>query len=68
MIIYPSIDKLLERINSKYSLCSIAAKRATELQNEKNPMLKQYQSPKYVGQALEEIISNDLVVDPESLR
>ncbi|OFU49950.1 MULTISPECIES: DNA-directed RNA polymerase subunit omega [Aerococcus] len=67
MIIYPSIDKLLDRIDSKYSLVSIAAKRATELQVEKNPMLNEYQSPTYVGQALEEIASNDLVVDPDSL-
>lgn len=67
MIIYPSIDKLLDRIDSKYSLVSIAAKRATELQVEKNPMLNEYQSPTYVGQALEEIVSNDLVVDPDSL-
>ena len=42
MIIYPSIDKLLDRIDSKYSLVSIAAKRATELQVEKNPMLTEY--------------------------
>ncbi|MGY0836587.1 DNA-directed RNA polymerase subunit omega [Aerococcus urinaeequi] len=67
MIIYPSIDKLLDRIDSKYSLVSIAAKRATELQVEKNPMLNEYQSPTYVGQALEEIASNDLVIDPDSL-
>ena len=67
MIIYPSIDKLLDRIDSKYSLVSIAAKRATELQVEKNPMLNEYQSPKFVGQALEEITSNDLVIDPDSL-
>ncbi|WP_290491603.1 MULTISPECIES: DNA-directed RNA polymerase subunit omega [unclassified Aerococcus] len=67
MIIYPSIDKLLDRIDSKYSLVSIAAKRATELQVEKNPMLNEYQSTKFVGQALEEIASNDLVIDPDSL-
>ena len=67
MIIYPSIDKLLDRIDSKYSLVSIAAKRATELQVEKNPMLTEYQSPKFVGQALEEIAYNDLVIDPDSL-
>ncbi|OYQ65548.1 MULTISPECIES: DNA-directed RNA polymerase subunit omega [Aerococcus] len=67
MIIYPSIDKLLDRINSKYSLVSIAAKRAVELQTDKNPMLNEYKSPKFVGQALEEIASNDLVIDPDSL-
>ncbi|KAA9300791.1 MULTISPECIES: DNA-directed RNA polymerase subunit omega [Aerococcus] len=68
MIIYPSIDRLLEKVNSKYSLCSVSAKRAHDLQVNHNPMLNEYRSPKYVGQALEEITSNDLVIDPESLR
>lgn len=68
MIIYPSIDRLLESVPSKYSLCTISAKRANELQEEKNPMLTEYESPKYVGQALEEIVSRDLVIDPDSLR
>ena len=68
MIIYPSIDRLLEKIDSKYSLCSVAAKRAHELHNDKNPMLGTYHSPTFVGQALEEIASSDLVIDPDSLR
>ncbi|KAA9242628.1 MULTISPECIES: DNA-directed RNA polymerase subunit omega [Aerococcus] len=67
MIIYPSIDSLLKQVNSKYSLCTIAAKRAHELQENQNPMLTDYHSPKYVGQALEEINSGDLGIDPESL-
>lgn len=67
MIIYPSIDRLLEKIDSKYSLCSIAAKRAHELHNNENPMLENYQSPTFVGRALEEIASSDLVIDPDSL-
>lgn len=67
MIIYPSIDKLVDKINSKYSICSISAKRANDLQRHQNPMLEHYESPKYIGQALEEIVSSDLVIDPESL-
>ena len=57
MIIYPSVDELLKKVNSKYSLCSLAAKRAIDLQVNQNPMLLEYKSPKYIGQALEEIIS-----------
>lgn len=68
MIIYPSIDRLLEKIDSKYSICSIAAKRAHELHNDKNPQLEEYKSPTTVGRALEEIASSDLVIDPDSLR
>jgi len=33
-LIYPSIDRLLERCNSKYALVVLAAKRARKLQNE----------------------------------
>lgn len=67
MIIYPSIDKLLDKVDSKYSLCTISAKRAKEIHSKKDYILEEYQSPKEVGQALEEIVSNDLVIDPESL-
>ena len=31
MILYPSVDKLLEHVNSRYSLVMLAAKRAHEL-------------------------------------
>ncbi|AMB98978.1 DNA-directed RNA polymerase subunit omega [Aerococcus urinaehominis] len=68
MIIYPSLDKLLEKIDSKYSLCAISAKRAHEIHEEDNGMLESYKSHTEVGYALEEIASDDLVIDPESLR
>lgn len=67
MIIYPSVDELLKKVNSKYSLCSLAAKREIDLQVNQNPMLLEYKSPKYIGQALEEIISDDLTIDPNSV-
>ena len=31
-MLYPSIDALLKKIDSKYSLVSVAAKRAREMQ------------------------------------
>ncbi len=34
-MLYPSIDALLQKIDSKYSLVSVAAKRAREMQIEK---------------------------------
>ncbi|MCM3569118.1 DNA-directed RNA polymerase subunit omega [Neobacillus mesonae] len=54
-MLYPSIDSLLEKIDSKYSLVSVAAKRARIMQIEKNERLPKYVSYKYVGKALEEI-------------
>lgn len=51
----PSIDSLMKKIDSKYSLVSIAAKRARSLQEDGNFILDKYISEKYVGKALEEI-------------
>ncbi|WP_174733875.1 DNA-directed RNA polymerase subunit omega [Mesobacillus harenae] len=51
----PSIDSLLTKIDSKYSLVSVAAKRARSMQVTFNPRLDKYVSHKYVGKALEEI-------------
>ncbi|WP_151681074.1 DNA-directed RNA polymerase subunit omega [Weizmannia acidilactici] len=54
-MLYPSIDELLKIIDSKYSLVTIAAKRARELQEHHNEVLEKYVSDKNVGKALEEI-------------
>lgn len=68
MLLYPSQDDLLNKINSKYSLVILAAKRAKQLHNEDDTqMLEDYKSVKNVGKSLEEIISGDLVIDPDSL-
>ncbi|WP_163653926.1 DNA-directed RNA polymerase subunit omega [Listeria sp. PSOL-1] len=63
----PSIDNLLLKINSKYSLVTISAKRARELQaTGKKGVLPSYESHKFVGKALEEIHAGKLVlVDQE---
>ncbi|WP_141431239.1 DNA-directed RNA polymerase subunit omega [Bacillus sp. 03113] len=51
----PSIDSLLTKIDSKYSLVSVAAKRARKLQLNDKQLLNKYISHKNVGKALEEI-------------
>ncbi|RST75439.1 DNA-directed RNA polymerase subunit omega [Siminovitchia acidinfaciens] len=61
-MLYPSIDKLMNVIDSKYSLVSVAAKRARQLQDENNPHLEKYQSYKFVGKALEEIYNGVLTI------
>lgn len=69
MLLYPSQDDLLKKIDSKYSLVILAAKRAKELHNnKKSEMMEEYQSVKNVGKALEEIKSGDLVMDPDSIQ
>ena len=59
-MLYPSIDSLLEKIDSKYSLVSVAAKRARSMQQVRDERLPKYVSYKYVGKALEEIYSGEL--------
>jgi len=59
-MLYPSIDSLLNKIDSKYSLVSVAAKRARAMQQSRDERLPKYVSYKYVGKALEEIYSGEL--------
>ncbi|MDR6997959.1 DNA-directed RNA polymerase subunit omega [Neobacillus niacini] len=59
-MLYPSIDSLLEKIDSKYSLVSVAAKRARVMSQARNERLPKYVSYKFVGKALEEIYSGEL--------
>ena len=54
-MLYPSIDALKSKIDSKYSLVSLAAKRARQLQEQGDEKLQVYVSHKPVGRALEEV-------------
>ncbi|SET84407.1 DNA-directed RNA polymerase subunit omega [Salinibacillus kushneri] len=56
----PSVDELLEKVNSKYALVILSAKRARELQFTKDPMIDHVKSNKLVGTALEEIRAEQL--------
>ncbi len=71
MLNYPSIDDLLSKVNSKYSLVILASKRAHELEGKKETaqteLLEEYQSISYLGKALEEISSANIVIDSESV-
>jgi DNA-directed RNA polymerase omega subunit len=61
-MLYPSIDSLLTKIDSKYSLVTVAARRARKMQLDGNPRLLKYVSHKYVGKALEEIHADELIM------
>ncbi len=54
-MLYPSIDDMLTKIESKYSLVVAASKRARALKEGKRSDLTKPKSHKYVGIALEEI-------------
>ena len=56
-MIYPSIDDLLKKIESKYLLVNVASKRAREMDETSYFQMKEneYKSAKNIGKALEEI-------------
>lgn len=71
-MLYPSIDKLLDKVDSKYSLVVAAAKRARLLRDGAKSELRNKKSHKQVGLALEEIyddyISYEKLQNKETLK
>lgn len=59
-MIYPSIDKLLDVVGSKYLLVNLVAKRVDEMRVYKHYQMKEneYISKKEIGRALEEVSKN----------
>ncbi|WP_453997043.1 DNA-directed RNA polymerase subunit omega [Bacillus nitroreducens] len=62
----PSIDSLLNKLNSKYTLVTVAAKRAREMQDHNNGLIQKPVSVKPVGKALEEIDAGILYSSTEN--
>lgn len=60
MMIYPSIDKLLTVVDSKYTLCYIASKRSKDMikTGYYQKPTGQYKSKKTIGKSLEEVYDN----------
>jgi len=56
-MIYPSIDKLLNIVSSKYELVHIAAKRSRQISHNNFLQMpaKKYKSAKNIGCSLEEV-------------
>ncbi|MBS4770733.1 DNA-directed RNA polymerase subunit omega [Carnobacteriaceae bacterium zg-C25] len=63
-MLYPSIDTLLQKIDSKYSLVILSSKRAHDLHHQAEPAIETFESFKNVGKALEEIAAGEVVLDP----
>lgn len=66
MLLYPSQDQLLEKVNSTYSLVVLASKRSHQLRAGEKEMLDKYKSVTPVGKALEEIAAGDVILAPET--
>ncbi|GGN95998.1 DNA-directed RNA polymerase subunit omega [Saccharibacillus kuerlensis] len=54
-MLYPSIDKIMTKVDSKYSLVVAASRRARQLREGSESELLRPRSHKQVGVALEEI-------------
>ncbi|GAA0413067.1 DNA-directed RNA polymerase subunit omega [Paenibacillus motobuensis] len=64
-MLYPSIDKMLGIVGSKYSLVVAASRRARQLREGSKSDLEQPRSHKQVGIALEEIYGGFVKLKPE---
>ncbi|MGN7469940.1 DNA-directed RNA polymerase subunit omega [Brevibacillus sp. SAFN-007a] len=60
-MLYPSIDELTAKAESKYILVTVASKRARQLRENSEVQVAKPKSKKFVGVALEEFISDELV-------
>lgn len=64
-MIYPSIDKLLTVVDSKYTLVYVAANRSKQMikNNYFQKPIDEYKSYKTIGRALEEVYDNLVHID-----
>jgi len=67
-VIYPSIDKLLNIVDSKYQLVHIAARRSKDMTRTDyyQMPINKYVSKKNIGRALEEVAEGLITVKEES--
>ena len=63
-MIYPSIDKLLKVVDSKYELVHIAARRSKEIAKSGYLQMpeSEYKSLKNIGRALEEVAEGLIMI------
>ena len=59
-MIYPSIDKILNFVDSKYALVYVVSQRSKEMTKTKHYQMPEgkYKSSKNIGRALEEVYEN----------
>ncbi len=60
MMCYPSIDSLVKKVDSKYTLVTLAAMRARELTDGQQPLIANAKDKKPVTVALEEIYEDKI--------
>lgn len=68
-MIYPSIDKILTLVDSKYALVYVAANRSKQMlkNNYYQKPVNEYKSYKTIGRALEEVYDNLIHIDKKEV-
>ncbi len=63
-MLYPSIDKLLTIVDSKYKLVHVASKRSKEMLEKNHFQMspQEYQNKRTIGRALEELEKGLIIV------
>lgn len=61
MMSYPSIDSLVKKVDNKYTLVTLAAMRARELNNGAAPLVEGAEGKKTVSIALQEIDDGKII-------
>ncbi len=64
-MLYPSIDKLLTKVDSKYRLVKIVTQRSKQMELDANYYLDSYKSCKDIGKALEEVEADLITFEEE---
>jgi len=62
-MLYPSIDEMMNKVDSKYSLVVAASRRARQLRDGAKTDLRAPKSHKFVGTALEEIYGDFVQIE-----
>lgn len=59
-MIYPSIDKIINKVGSKYLLVHVSSRRAKEIAETKHLQMPEskYKCQKNIGRALEEVMED----------
>ena len=65
---YPSVDELLEKVDSKYKLAVLAAKRAHIIDEEDWTAAEDGICVKPIGQALEEVLDDKCTMEFKDLK
>lgn len=68
MMVKPSLDELLDKVESPYSLVIAAARRARMLNEGAKPLMDGYLGTKPVSHALEEIYEDKIIIKSRHLK